>query len=357
MKTFIAIFVLTILALTGCQSAPPKINTGFLAQKDLPETISQRQADVLKIEVAASFEIPADQVFDRQMRCLKQADKQEKYDCDQIQKCAKNKVCHYERLAGGTGFIDETTGLLITARHVIADKDEDTADLMKLAGRLNIGNFYIFDQKSQILFSTRVPTERIFSIKEPCQNEQDPKNERTPFRCDVVGIRLSKSLKGIRPFHQGAPAAEGDASFALGYPSETTWQLTGAQLNSNGKDLFILAGTIGDERQLLWKNRETLATINPELQSLYEQYGNRLFSTILNSREFTDYFLQDMIAIQGIAIPGMSGGPILNLKGEWIGLTNFIMGLQKDFSSRITYPYSKGISAEFVVQKLKQKND
>ena len=350
---FIAIVSLGMFV--ACQSTPPQISKGFLRPKDIPPAIADHQKDVLILEVDKVFEIPADEVFQAKMNCMK--DPSSYPHCQELDQCTGAKDCQFKKHYLGSGFIDAKTGSLFTAFHLTTG-DVDSP-ISKIQKNLNDGNFRIKDQHGLLLFSTENQADRVVKISDPCPTYRQTPSSREhmqPLKCDAVALQLSRSLKNIEPLTASFEVSQGLPSFGLGYPGRTNWDIAQDRLNSMGEGQYVSTGQVGDIQTLLWENREVLMNLTPEFKEIYAQHGHHATAYLLRSREFQKAFVDDIIAIEGLLNSGMSGGPILNPKGQWIGLMTATMGLKQEMPEKFPYPFSMGISSRYLLDSIQSQH-
>jgi S1-C subfamily serine protease len=340
-----------LLCLVGCYS-PKGMEKGFLRPESVPEVIQNKTADIVQIELHKSFEIPSDELFNRKIDCLNSTSP----SCEKIKKCQNGKTCFYNMTVAGTGFIDQSLGVLITARHVITNSYAPELNLALVAGHLNHDYFLILNKQNEVIFDTRDPSDRIFYIRETC-----PTHKSHPFwgifsRCDAISLKLSRILNGIRPLAHAPVPSKGEPVYPIGYPKETNWTVDSGLVNSTGKSIYISVGPLADEENLLWENREYFFS-QFEQQSGLQSNGKSFFAQVLRSNSFRETHIQGTLAVEGALAQGMSGGPILNSKGEWIGIQTSIMGMNENTNKKMPYPYSMGIEANYIVNSLKSQMD
>ena len=226
----------------------------------------------------------------------------------------------FEGVSYGTGFITGDGREMRTALHVVRDFALD-ARTRGLSGRLPV---YILNSHGQIMYgpnNTNAQVAATFDGALDTSVYEGP--DRGRFNLDQVLIRLDRRISDPIPLSR-APLAEGDPVYISGVPRKTEDRAMFNALDSNGRSVLISRGTALGVRTL----------------------AERLRRSGFSADEATAaQLLQEGIAVTADGAPRQSGGPILNARGEVVGI--YTSGLPQ---SGAVYPFRVSYGTNRLIQ-------
>jgi hypothetical protein len=256
---------------------------------------------------------------------------------------------------GCTGFlIDHNT--LMTAGHCMSNIERGTK--IELAW-MNSGNFKIENFKNETIFDSAKKSDRISKLDYPCKPSimaGEGNFKEAEIRCDFMFIHLSRSL-GVDPIpFAKSPPAKGDSVYVVGYPAKTKVFRNFGYMDSDGKGLLISRNITGPATDISWETRREQYRFSHEAENWYLENGgdNWLLKHLSNS--FVASSLQTgKIWSLGDCYSGMSGGPILNEKGEWVGLLVWAIYAKVEPSNKkkLMNGYCVGVTPQWIKSQPK----
>lgn len=314
----LSLLAITAFAEKSGSTSPEGMGFYSLDVEDIPQAVKDSAKSVFKIAVPAGKRVPVQQIFGEQsledmMTKLQNMPISESvtaidkaifavqiYDCIQ----QKTVACQvFQGVSTGTAFVTGDGQDLRTAFHVVEDlaKFDDHEKRLNPRRSATPINILLVNSDGQ---AVRSPADlgAIFKSvpSRALRNDlyKDRKDHRVQFNDDQVLIRLRVPVATPIPIAK-VSSKPGDIAFIAGVPHQTQDRRAFRLPDSDGMTVRASKGTILGTSELSTRLRQSGLDVD---------------------KKFLEESLLNAVALTADGAPGLSGGPILNTRGEIIAI-------------------------------------